>query len=45
MISSTRMTVTLKMDEARDISHLELKGNWQVSDLKFLTVTHKLLLT
>ena len=45
MISSARLTVTLKMAEARDIFHSELDGNWQVSDLKFLTATHRLLLT
>lgn len=45
VISSARLTVTLKMDEARDIFHSELDGNWQVSDLKFLTATHRLLLT
>lgn len=45
MISSARLAVTLEMDETRDISHPELDGNWQVSDLKFLTATHRLLLT
>lgn len=44
VISSARLTMTLEMDETQDISHPELDGNWQVSDLKFLTATHRLLL-
>lgn len=45
MISSARLTVTLKVDEARDVSHPEPSGNWQVSDWKFLAAAHRLLLT
>lgn len=42
---SARLTVTLKIGQAWDISHPELNENWQVSQLRFLTVAHTLLLT
>lgn len=42
MISSARLAVTLKMDEDKGISHPELDGNWQVSDLKLLSTAHGL---
>lgn len=39
VIFSARLSLTLKMEEARDIFHPKLNGKWQVSDFcKFLSL-------